>query len=73
MTEIKICENWDFNLLFEMMDWCDAQFGECKIDDNNRWIGGRWRLGGSGSLNASWSFTFTHSDDALIFTLKWML
>lgn len=71
MTEIKICENWDFELLFEMMDWCEDKFGESKVDEQYRWIGGRWKLGTEKS--GPWAFTFTHSEDALRFTLKWMI
>ena len=50
----------------EMFAWCRERFGPCKIDGNNRWVGGRWCYDGYG-----YKIKFTHSEDAVLFSLRW--
>ena len=68
MTEITLAELQKINSidrLIEIHDWCEQMFGPYKSDSRRRWTGGRWWLDGS------YSFKFTHSEDALLFKLKW--
>ena len=64
MTKIPISDDTPIYNIFAMEDWCINNFGPCIMDSRNRWISGRWHLE---------VFKFTHSKDALIFTLKWII
>lgn len=67
MTEILLkdigCNS--IEQLLELTEWCENQFGPSEWDRMYRWTGGRWWLDGS------FSFKFTHSEDAMLFMLRW--
>ena len=68
MTKIPISDDTLMYDIFAMEDWCINNFGPCIMDSRNRWISGRWHLDGDNEV-----FKFTHSKDALRFTLKWII
>ena len=65
MTEIYIADVGTKRMP-EMFRWCREKFGLCKVDDNNRWVGGRWCYD-----PYEYKIKFTHSEDATLFTLRW--
>jgi hypothetical protein len=68
MTEIKfrnLSRVLTYVDLANMERWCIHHFGPSKRDYMWRWVGGRWWLDGT------YSFKFTHSEDAMMFMLKW--
>ena len=58
--------------LREVYKWCEETFGPTKTSGGtDRWIGGHW-IGGRWHLDELYSFKFSHSQDAMLFKLKWL-
>ena len=56
-----------------MCTWCREQFG-IRFDFVDRLTFGRhgtWRCTWNGPVLASYTFQFDHSDDAVLFALRW--
>jgi hypothetical protein len=69
MTEITIRQvnpNLTLEEFVAMEKWCEKNFGPNKHDRLWRWTSGRWWA------NGTYSFTFTHSEDAVLFSLRWL-
>jgi hypothetical protein len=69
MNEVKLIDLKsvrNIKELYELCDWCTETFGPTITDDQHRWTGGRWHLDGT------YSFKFTHSEDAVFFKLRWI-
>ena len=76
MIEIKL-PKLSIDEYMGMLEWCDKHLGPSKVDYREywcdgyriveqRWIGGRWYGTGWGCIK------FTNSEDATMFSLRWI-
>jgi hypothetical protein len=57
----------------KMCEWCHEQFGKrfAVVDRVNFGRDGRWQCTWDGPGLASYTFQFDHSEDAVLFALRW--
>lgn len=65
MTEFKLPRFHNIEQVFALAAWCEENFGPSKTNARHQWIGGRWYI------NGTWSITFAHSRDAVLYKLRW--
>lgn len=65
MNTVRLPPGASMEDLIAMIAWCRQNFGESKRDRMYRWTGGRWWLDGT------YEFRFIHSEDAVLFSLRW--
>lgn len=73
MTHVKFHRFLSITTILDAHKFCNDHFGPCKRK-NNKWIGGRWNAYWIHNVVAqdNYYFVFTHSEDALLFSLKYL-
>lgn len=66
MKESELLPKYDIESVLTRIAWCKQQFGPSKVDSSRRWIGGRW------FVTDQWTIKFSHEQDAVLYTLRWL-